>query len=964
VNVGFRGLEGLLSIPVKPVKVGDADESLSMLDELYTYALETRGAATSSSPVRRAMEDVGQYFDTTDGDEDGGIGPSPIVSYEDGGGCQQNFVIIFSDAYYNGLAAGSMEHTDDTEGEFSGYAPYSDSTTNTLADIAMNYYARDLAPDVEDEVPTNEFDSATHQHLVTYSVTFGVIGTLDPDNYNMDACEDAYREDFGTVPDDDPAICPPWPSPVNSDTKKIDDLWHAAVNGRGEFHSANDVNELIEAFRSVLENIEARIGSAASVSVNGDELYGIVGEDVRMYQSSYSTDGWWGDVKAYSLDPVTGEVITTTWEFSAATMLETLGWTNRKIATYYDDGTTFQGVPFSIGSLTAAQRALLIAGWDEIDPAVTDQDILNFIRGDQTNITSNGGSFRNRVQMLGDIVHSSPQFKNNVLYAGGNDGMLHAFSATTGTELFAYVPNLVFENLRNLPDPGYTHIYYVDLTPVVRDVDMLEGETTVWKTILVGGLGKGGKGYYGLDITGITDTSSPASESEVASKILWEYPKSDTPTADADDMGFTYSRPAIVKSNDPDHPWIMVTGNGYNSMNSHAVLFIINPLTGELIKKIDTGIVTETGSQCNGLSTPIAIDPNFDGTVDYVFAGDLYGNIWKFDLTNTDSDYWGIAFGDDIDLDGQINYELADDPDFDDPKPLFTAKGPLGLPQPITTKPDVMNHCEQEGYMVVFGTGRYLGETDFLNYDVQTIYGIWDYGDDADDDEYLGTFQRGSSQKLSNQPSSISLLQQTEIAGDFQTESGQPIRILTNYAPIWATEDDATEGQMPNPGPADTCSNGEDDDGDESIDEEDECESHAGWFVNVDAGERVANDLLIREGKIVMIGFQPEQTPCGSGGSSVVMELDACSGGRLSEPQLDINEDNVVDYGDLINIGTEEDPEWVAPTGIEYDGRLMPPAILRLEDEEIKYFSTNEGSIITLREKAVSLGVTYWLEFD
>ncbi|MFC1868467.1 PilC/PilY family type IV pilus protein [Thermodesulfobacteriota bacterium] len=960
VNVGFRGLEGTISIPVKPVKVAGADESSSMLEEIYTYPLEARGAATSSSPVRRAFEDVGQYFDKSDGAEDGGIGPSPIASQEDGGGCQQNFVIIFSDAYYNGLPAGSLAFEDDDSNEFSGFPPYISNVTNTMADIAMNYYARDLAPEVEDQVPVNPFDSARHQHLVTYSVTFGVIGTLSPDDYDLNACEEMYiSQGDVTYPP-----CPPWPQ-INSDTKKIDDLWHAAVNGRGEFFSANDVNELIEAFRSVLENIEARIGSAASVSVNGDELYGVLGEDVRMYQSSYSTDGWIGDVKSYELDQQTGQVITTSYVFSAAAKLEEKGWQNRVIATY--DGTS-AGIPFNMESLTNEQKEYLYSGWEE--SGVTVSEIVNYLRGDESRTVDEGGEFRNRLQIFGDVVHSSPLFVNGLLYTGGNDGMLHAFSAEDGEELFSYVPNLIFENLNMLPDPNYRHLYYVDLTPASKVVQYTSGEDTVNKTILMGGLGKGGKGYYCLDISGVTD-ETVITESALAAKVMWEFPRSGVTDADINDLGFSFSRPAIVKSYDDNYPWIAIFGNGYNSMSSHAVLFIMNPLTGDLIKKIDTGIVVEGGSQCNGMSTPIAIDHNFDGKVDYVYAGDLYGNMWKFDLTDTDYMNWGVAYGVDTNYDGVINYNEDDGESADVPAALFTARDPLGIPQPITTKPDVMKHCGQEGFMVIFGTGRYLGETDFLNYDIQSMYGIWDFGDDDDDSEYLGTFQRTSSQKLSNLPAEVTLLQQTEIPGNFTTASGQSIRILTDHAASWITreDEDSTEEDVkwPNPGSALSCDNGEDDDEDGLVDEEDQDEcpaSHAGWYVDVPPGERVANDLIIREGKVVMIGFQPEQTPCGTGGSSVVMELDACSGGRLDEPQLDITEDNVIDSSDLVNIGTEENPEYVAPTGVEYEGRLMPPAILRTKDEEIKYFSTNVGSIVTLREKAVTLGMTYWKEFE
>jgi len=942
VKVGFRGIQGSVNQPVLPVKVGNEDNTGVLLTRLYGYRLDVKNAMT---PLRRGFEDLGKYFDMTDDEDDDPIGPSPIATEEEGGGCQQNFAIIFSDAYYVGGPPQVGNADGDNNTAFDGVPPYRDDASNTMADVAMHFYERDLAPGVSNQVPTNPFDSATHQHLVTYAVTFGVYGNLNPKNYDLEKCKEEGIDGQGN--------CPPWPVPITAQSdkrKKIDDLWHAAVNGRGEFHSASNVEELVQAFLAVMQNIESRIGSAAAVSVNGDELYGTIGADVRMFQSSYSSDGWIGDVKAYGLDD-DGKVITTSWLFSAAEELEKVGYNDRIIVTFDN---TSSGIPFRVEDLTSDQKDLLENSWDT--SGVT--TIVNYLRGQRTNEKQNGGFFRDRYQKLGDIVHSSPTHKNNVLYAGGNDGMMHAFSAEDGKELFAYVPNLVFENLKKFADPNYSHLYFVDLTPITKDITVSD----VNKTIVVGGLGKGGKGYYCLDISGVTNSTIIQSENDLKSRVRWEYPNSGVTEMDTDDLGFSYSVPSIVESNDTTNaPWIMIFGNGYNSINSRAVLFILDPWNGTLIKKIDTLETGEGEGGCNGLSTPLAIDPDFDGKVDYVYAGDLYGNLWKFDLTSNDYTNWDVAYKSGTTLSGTT------------PQPLFQAKDENGNPQPITTKPDAMFHCEAEdgkpGFMVVTGTGRYLGESDFLYNSTQTIYGLWDYGDDDDDREYLGSFNRTSGTRLSNQPSTVTLLEQTEIAGNFTTPSGLAIRILTNYTPVYSIQDDTDTGQQdpqPDPGPPVTCSNNLDDDNDGATDEADECTSHAGWFYDVPAGERVANDLIIREGKIVMIGFSPEETPCGTSGWSTVMELDACTGGRLTEAQLDINEDGVIDNKDLINIGTEENPEWVVPTGIEYPGRLMAPAILRdpFKDEEIKYFSTSVGSIIMLKERAVKLGISYWIEFE
>jgi Tfp pilus tip-associated adhesin PilY1 len=984
VQIGLRGINSVLFQPVLRVKVGGEDYTSTLLSNLYSYRLDAHRAAT---PLRSGFEEVGRYFDQDDG-FDGGVGPSPIATEEDGGACQQNFAVVFTDGFYNGLPP----HVSNADGD--NGLPYADTGINTLADVAMHYYENDLADNVDNRVSVNPADDAVHQHLVTYGVTFGVSGTLNPDDYDLENC---------TV-----ATCPPWPVPItagNDKRYKIDDLWHATVNGRGTFNMASNPDELVQAFLDVMQNIESRIGSAASVSVNGDELYGVLGADVNMYQSSYSSDGWIGDVKAYALDPTTGEVIITSYVFSAAAELDNMLPDSRIIATY--DGSS-TGTPFRFNDLTTAQKNLLVEGAEADYTAATNR--LNYIRGDTTNEDQNGGAFRDRYQVLGDIVHSSPVFEDGVLYAGGNDGMLHAFDASNGRELFAYVPNLVFENLKELTKPTYTHRYYVDLTPTVKSgVTVAPG---VDITMLVGGLGKGGKGYYALDVT---DPSAIINETVLSSKVLGEYPRTgpvvsitDATNAspivitatghgfatgemvvvtdvsgntaangtwtitdidgdsfsldgsagngaytsgglasfkdpDSDDLGYSYSKPAIVMSNDSDK-WLVIFGNGYNSYNGHAVLFIIDAASGTLLKKIDT-----LAGDCNGLSTPVAIDINTDQRVDYVYAGDLKGNMWKFDLTSNNYTNWDVAF-----------YNGAT------PQPLFQAKDGIN-PQPITSKPDVMYHCENDGLMVVFGTGKYLGESDFLDNSLQTIYGIWDYGDDEDNSEYLGSFERGSTPQLSNQPNNVSLLQQTELPGSYFAPNGKQLRILTANAANWQTTTEDLGGNcIPGAGEGITdC----DPNGQGAYPDPDH---HAGWYFDLPiSGERVPNDLMIRDKKAIVIGFIPENTACGSGGDSFVMEMDACSGGRLSSPQFDINDDGKLDHNDMValtdadgNPITDGDgnPIWVVPTGMMSPGRLLPPAILKTGDEEIKYFSTNVGTIVTLRERGVPLGIIYWLE--
>jgi len=864
------------------VKTHDEDYTAALLDKLWNL-----GSCDSATPLRNGLDWAGKYFDASDGD-------SPYDSLEEGGACQNAFAIVVTDGYWNDRILSNGDIGDED----------GDGYSQTLADVAMSYYRRDLAPALPNQLPTSRRDPAAHQHMVTFSVSFGVGGTLNPDHYEEKTVLRETGEEMVLVHKETGQEIA-WPDPHTAgDKAKIDDVWHAAFNGRGKFLSAESPSELSRSLLEIMMEIELRVASGAAVSVNGDELYGKLGDGIVMYQTSYSTDGWIGDVKAYSVNGATGEVVTTSYLWSAAGKLRTRSWDSRLIATH--DGTG--GVPFQIGpsGISQAQQSLLDA--DEAEAGA----LLRYLRGDSSNEEQKNGSYRNRFGNLGDIVNSSPYYRDGVVYAGANDGMLHAFDGNSGTELFAYVPNLVFENLRLLANPEYAHRYYVDLTPEAREV-ILSGAK---KTVLVGGLGKGGKGYYALDVS---NPSAITSEGLLAERVMWEYPRAATYDEEKGNVGYTFSEPTIVPTNASSAPWVVIVGNGYNSDNGHALLLILDVSSGSLVKSIDTGVET-----CNGLSSPVAIDPNGDGLVDYVYAGDLKGNLWKFDLTGSDPSGWGVAY-----RDGNT------------PMPLFSARGKTGLPQPITSRPDVMFHCEKHGYLVCFGTGIYLSGEDREDTSPQTIYGIWDFGDDTDEGEYLGSFTRTGSPPFSNSSlaETVTLLEQVQV--DWRSVNGKNLRTLSNNSAEWETADDL-DG-VGNPDPV----------------------KHVGWFFDLPGqGERVIDEVMIRDGKLIAISFTEGTWMCGAGGTSIVHELDACTGARLVKAQFDINGDGLIDERDLINLGDTENPNWVVPTGIQQRGRVHPPAILRQEGFEVKYFSSSFGSIESLRERAARLGIFYWLDIQ
>ena len=377
----------------------------------------------------------------------------------------------------------------------------------------------------------------------------------------------------------------------------------------------------------------------------------------------------------------------------------------RNIFTYGDsdaDDIADGQVDFLWSNLTTTQRAALDPT-TAADPtpltAAYDSPILNFIRGDDSNEKANGGSYRNRFSLLGDIINSWPifigpprenytisgfiDFKN--LYSGANrrdgriavganDGMLHVFDEDDGSEVYAYVPSMLhskLDRLKVLPYDNVNHTSYVDgkLTSVSAQVD---GN---WKTILAGGLGAGGAGLFALDVT------NPAPSSD---KILFEVTGSD--------VGYIYSQPSIVRQDDDN--WYIVTGNGYGTGGNGKLLLI--SLNDGSYTSISTGVAA-------GLSGATLVDSNADSYADIAFAGDEDGNLWKF--------------------------YLGSSPPATNPVRLYQPPGEIGTDQPITTRPEIGEH-PSGGYMVLFGTGSITSLTDAIDpsYPTQALYGIWDSG--------------------------------------------------------------------------------------------------------------------------------------------------------------------------------------------------------------------------------------------
>ncbi|HEY5803239.1 MAG TPA: PilC/PilY family type IV pilus protein, partial [Lysobacter sp.] len=411
--------------------------------------------------------------------------------------------------------------------------------------------------------------------------------------------------------------------------------------------------------------IISRENSGSNVTVSSTGLQ----SDTRAFVAKYKSGEWYGEVEAY---PVTSGGVQSTLSWRATTSLPTTQRSN-----IYTLGTS-NGAVVATFPTTAQETTLTTA-------------IANYLKG---NRTGEGTTYRRRTHLLGDIVNSSPTYVRETVgttvtetvYIGSNDGMLHAFNASNGNELFNYVPNLInMTTLKGLSAyTNFEHHYFVDGPVVVSNRRQTPG-----KNYLVGTLGRGGKGVYGLDV------SDPATFASTGK--AWEF------AGDAD-MGLVLGKPLIAKLNNGDMAAIIP--NGINSTNEHSVLYVLNLTTGALIKKIDT---FKTGDALNnGLSAPTGVDVDGNGTVDYVYAGDLNGNVWKFDLAGTTASTWGV--------DGATD------------SPIFVAVNASGTRQPITGGITVSFNPYTFEPWVFFGTGRYITAGDKDDLSPQTWYGMVDSG--------------------------------------------------------------------------------------------------------------------------------------------------------------------------------------------------------------------------------------------
>jgi type IV pilus assembly protein PilY1 len=693
--------------------------------------------ASGGTPLVTALQSVGEYFSRTDAKgpwtDNPGLSGNSV---SDNKNCRRSYNFMATDGYWNGAVASvdnidgdPTKNIDSSTGlpkkitgvGGSSYSyipshPYSDGASNTLADVAMYYWYRDLQTGMDNNVAPVGDNISFWQNLTNYTIGLGVRGTLNP-NTDLPALS------AGTTP---------WPAASASTTAaNIDDLWHAAVNSRGAYFSAADPSSLALAVKGALAGVQGGSGSTAGVATASTVLE----NTNRKYVPTYHAGEWSGDISALPLD-ANGQTTSAVWKASERIP----AWSVRKIYTWDKaplvSPTTPGAVDFSWSTLSSGSKAAMSTS--STVPATYTTSFVNFIKGDHTN-EGVGNPFRLRTSsagapfVLGDFINSNPVLikssfdggygplllggatgyqnfitakaaRDAVLFVGANDGMLHAFkdtkgatsasAATDGQEIFAYIPRAIYSNLYKLSDKNYggstlEHQYFVDGPQRESDAYVrgpgstfgTRATTPSWRNYLTGTLGAGGRAIYALDVT-----DSP---NLTASAIRWEI-------SSADDGDIGYITAPVEVGVLPSGRWVAIVGNGFASDRGYATLLVID-LETAAIQKLN--VETATGS--NGLGG-VAVVKNSSGQITNLYAGDLSGKLWKFDY-NSDTSPFVVSGG----------------------SAMFTALNSSGTAQPITQAPGVFDHSKG-GKIIVFGTGKLFATADATDTSTQTIYGVWD----------------------------------------------------------------------------------------------------------------------------------------------------------------------------------------------------------------------------------------------
>ena len=643
----------------------------------------------SGTPLRVALSRVGRMY--------GGklSGPDPL-QYS----CQRNFVLLATDGQWNEGAGKDLNNRDIDNPDAcldppKGRGEQCGGAAQTLADVAAYYRLTDLRPGDCKLCTDNVPEKVATQSMRSFAIGLGLRGQL------------TWREDYDTATSGDYADIAAgrrhWPDPTEGGAARVDDLWHAAVNGDGHYFNTQDMGELQTALRDALASILFLSGADAPASYDAASLAG----NSMVYASSFRSPYWDGNLVAYGVNPQTQAPGAALWSARDKLDARIAAGSARRIL-LWDASTASKLKPFAAASLTPAEAETLkgcgtatplpqCATLSAADQASLNANLVDWLSGKPVL----PHLYRNRPSALGDIVNSAPTYmgppaaplsdpgyldfaasnssRRAVVFAGANDGMLHAFAADTGEELWAYIPPAVLPGLKQLAARNYpqSHRFFVDGSVLVADICVAHPCSGAnWRSILIGGFNAGARGYYALDVT---DPAQP--------KGLWNF------NADPG-LGKSYGNPILARGSDGS--WLLAFASGYNNDDGVGRLYVLDAASGALRKTLSTGVGTATVQA--GLARLAQAQEL--GTV--LYGGDLLGNLWRFDIDPAAPPA------------AQVSRRAS----------FSHGAGSARRAQPITTTPVVVRTL-QNGAMrtlVAVGTGSLLGSTDALSRQQQSFY--------------------------------------------------------------------------------------------------------------------------------------------------------------------------------------------------------------------------------------------------
>ena len=840
---------------------------------------------TGSTPTRPALDNVGKMF--------ANVAPynyaagSEVVQYP----CQQNFILLTTDGYWNQGYSGSATSNDAVEdpSRFCTSARACvDSRSQSqasLADVALYWYnggsntdTISLRPSIDDVnkvglVPAGAGEN-THLHVNTYTLGLGIDGIM---NYE-EKYDSAPKQggDFYNLLTKVATGCPwnnggayVWPDPQVTDStsntiqERVDDLWHTAINGHGKYFSASDPQGVQSGLAEAISNISVRVGAASAAATSTPN---ISKEDNNIFTDTFVTGKWYGELSNKQIDLTTGLVGSNVlWSTSTTLGPKVAASSDSRVIKMLDTSTTLPSLKdFSYTVMSPTEKAWfdnkcsLLAQCGTL--SATDQatvntgaNIVNWLRGQQQYAndvllraysTTDPAAGTVQPIVLGDIASSKPaflrapiksyampgyaDFKSTMttsrvatVFTAANDGMLHAFNATSGGEMWAYVPRITLQKLYKQASTNYSsnHQFSTDGSPELGDVQLPDRSDSTkmnWSTVLVAGLNGGGRGFYALDVT----------RPDLPPVPLWELCADAAVCANNDpDIGLSFGNPQFGMW---QGKWVVFLTSGYNNVagadgvnvgsTGHGYLYIVDVNTGAILKKVDTG--NGSVSSPSGLAkiTSISSNPFTDPVTTYVYGGDNTGQMFRFDLTSATPGVVSV-----------VNM------------------GSTGSNQPITTRPEVTQCLETDTVngapvshaqrVVIFGTGRLLDLPDISDTSTQSLYMLKDTG------SAIGNIR------------SASLVQQTLSVKSSVADPNAPANSSTNLLTYTVTK------------------NGVD------------LSAKNGWYVdlNLNSGERINLDPQIVDGGVNVVSTMPtSSSACQVGGTSNVYQFNVCTGSYVS----------------------------------------------------------------------------------